>query len=238
MLLVSIHDVTPALEFSVKTLWRYCAEHEITPALLVVPNWHGEWPLGAHPGFVAWLRQCAAGGAEVILHGARHDEQGLPRSWRDARRAWGRTAREGEFLTLSREAAFDRIWDGLATLRELDLAPLGFVPPAWLMREEAHLAVRDAGLRFSEDEQTVRVFPSGQRFRAPAVRWSGRTPLRAHASAWVADGRWMLQRSERLIRLALHPQDLEHPATECSVLEALDRWPAVHPPTRYAALLD
>ena len=46
-LLVSIHDVSPALEAPVRALWDLCQSLGITPALLVVPDWHGEWPLGA-----------------------------------------------------------------------------------------------------------------------------------------------------------------------------------------------
>jgi uncharacterized protein len=55
-LLVSIHDVTPALAPAVERLWALCAERRIVPALLVVPNWHGEWDLSRHPEFVRWLR--------------------------------------------------------------------------------------------------------------------------------------------------------------------------------------
>jgi len=238
MLLVSIHDVTPALERPVQTLWRYCTDRGIVPALLVVPNWHGAWPLKAYSTFVEWLHDCSARGADLVLHGERHDEHGLPRGWRDVVRAWGRTAREGEFLTFSRQAALNRIRGGLDALHEIGLTAMGFVPPGWLMRSDAQLAVQDAGLRFTEDSTTLLVFPRRRRLRAPAVRWSARSPLRARASKWVATLRWELQRDEQLVRLALHPQDLSHPATERSLLEALDRWPTIHTSVRYAALVD
>jgi len=89
-LLVSIHDVTPALAEGVARLWALCAERGVRPALLVVPDWHGEWPLEAHPAFVAWLRARAGEGAEIVLHGERHDEVGLPRRFADELRAWVR----------------------------------------------------------------------------------------------------------------------------------------------------
>jgi predicted deacetylase len=60
MLLVSIHDVTPALESRVLKLWELCSSHGVVPALLVVPDWHGEWPLQRHPRFVRWLLDRAA----------------------------------------------------------------------------------------------------------------------------------------------------------------------------------
>ena len=78
ILLVSIHDVTPALDERVRTLWAMCRERGVTPALLVVPNWHGEWPLEQSPAFVQWVRECAADGADVLLHGERHDDHSDP----------------------------------------------------------------------------------------------------------------------------------------------------------------
>ena len=91
-LLVSIHDVTPGARDGVARLWELCARRGVRPALLVVPDWHGEWPLEPHPAFVAWLRARAAEGAEIVLHGERHDEVGSPRAAADALRALGRTA--------------------------------------------------------------------------------------------------------------------------------------------------
>jgi predicted deacetylase len=235
-LLVSIHDVTPALAPAVERLWALCAERRVVPALLVVPNWHGEWDLARHPDFVRWLRERAAAGAEIVLHGERHDETGLSRTPGDRLRAWGRTAREGEFLGLDRTAARERIERGAALLRMLGLHPVGFIPPAWLAREEGHAAVADAGLGFSEDETGIRFFPGGRRVRSPAVRWSARGGLRPWGSVVVARGRWRLQRRMSYPRLAFHPQDLAHPAVAAELGATLDRWLGRHHPIAYEGL--
>jgi uncharacterized protein len=236
MLLVSIHDVSPALDPNVRQLWDICFHHGVTPALLVVPDWHGEWPLERYPDFVRWLRARVEQGAELVLHGERHDEAGLPRSWRDSFRAWGRTAGEGEFLTLDEAAARLRITRGLHRLRALGLEPVGFVAPAWLARDATHRAVGCAGLAFSEDSRCIRLLPSGRLIRSPVVRWSTRTPVRAWASAAVARARWNLQRRSAWPRIALHPPDLDHAATARSVERALGRWCDRHRPARYADL--
>jgi predicted deacetylase len=236
-LLVSIHDVTPALAGGVERLWELCAARDVRPALLVVPDWHGAWPLESHPDFVAWLRARAADGAEIVLHGERHDEVGLPRRLGDEFRAWGRTAREGEFLTLHEPAARERIARGRARLRALGLGPVGFVPPAWLARDEGHQAAGASGLGFSEDDAVIRLFPSGRRVSAPAVRWSARGPLRAWGSVAVARARWTFQGRAPLARIALHPQDLSHPATAASRGRTLDRWLPHHRPITYSALV-
>lgn len=235
-LLVSIHDVTPAWAPSTLALWNLCQEFGVTPALLVVPNWHGTWPLAQHAAFCHWLRRCASNDAEIFLHGERHDEVGLQRSAVDGLRALGRTAREGEFLTLDRARAGERIARGLQTLREQALSPIGFVPPAWLAREQTYTAVRDAGLTYSEDSHGVRVHARNQTLAAPAVRWSGRTTNRAHASAMVASLRWRVQRNQPLVRLALHPQDLEHPVSAKSVYKEVRRWLSLGAVGRYADL--
>lgn len=235
-LLVSIHDVTPALADGVARLWALCAGRGVKPALLVVPDWHGEWPLEAHPSFVAWLRARAAEGAEIVLHGERHDEVGLPRSLADTVRAWGRTAYEGEFLTLGEDAASERIARGLGRLRALGLEPVGFVPPAWLARDEGHRAAGGAGLAFSEDDRAIHLYPSGRRVRSPVVRWSARSPLRAVGSVAVARARWALQGRAPLPRIAFHPQDLGHPATAAALGPTLDCWLLRHAPISYTAL--
>lgn len=235
-LLVSIHDVTPALEEGVRRLWALCQAQGVRPALLVVPDWHGEWPLERHPQFVAWLRAREAEGADIVLHGERHDEAGLSRRPSDELRAWGRTAREGEFLTLDAAAAGERIGRGLARLRVLGLAPIGFVPPAWLARDEGHRAAGAAGLAFSEDDRAIRLFPSGRRIASPVVRWSARSAVRAWGSVAVARARWALQRRTAVPRIAFHPQDLGHPATAGDLAPTLARWLASHAPITYSAL--
>lgn len=234
--LVSIHDVTPALRDGAARLWDLCASRNVRPALLVVPDWHGEWPLESHPEFVAWLLARAAEGAEIVLHGERHDEVGLPRSSRDGLRAWGRTAREGEFVSLDEPAARERIGRGLDRLRRLGLEPVGFVPPAWLAREAGHRAAGRAGLGFSENDRAILLFPSGRRVPSPVVRWSARTPVRAWGSVAVARARWTLQGRAPYPRIAFHPQDLEHPVTASALAPTLDRWLARHRAITYAAL--
>jgi hypothetical protein len=236
MLLVSIHDVTPAQELNVTRLWELCAGRGVTPALLVVPNWHGEWPLEDHPQFISWLRARANEGAEIVLHGERHDEVGVGRGLRDQWRAWGRTDGEGEFLTLDALAARARMTSGLARLRELGLEPTGFVAPAWLAGEPTYEAAAAAGLTFSEDDRCVRLLRTGRRVRSPVVRWSARTPARAWGSVAVAAARWMLQRGSKWPRIAFHPRDLDHAATAVSIRRTLDRWLGRHRPGRYADL--
>mgnify|MGYP006172836271 CR=1 FL=1 len=56
---------------------------------------------------------------------------------------------------------------------------------------------------------------------------TGTSAARAHASAAVAEWRWFTQRQARVVRIALHPGDLDHPATARSLERSLERWLAV-----------
>jgi uncharacterized protein len=236
MLLVSIHDVSPAHGSAVARLWDLCLARGVTPALLVVPNWHGEWPLERYPQFVEWLLTCAAQRAELALHGERHDETGLPRRLLHRVQAWGRTNKEGEFLTLDAVGAAERLERGLRLLRRLGLEPTGFVPPAWLAQDEAYAAAAAAGFSFSEDDRSVRLLGLKKRVPSPVVRWSTRTSLRAWGSVGVAHVRSKLQVRSRYPRIALHPADLGRQSTTRSLVHTLDLWLQRHPPGRYADL--
>lgn len=234
--LVTIHDVAPPLMPKVERLWELCVARKVTPGLLVVPDWHGTAPIEGDAACVAWIRARAAEGAEIFLHGERHDEVGSPRGWQDELRAFGRTNREGEFLTLDYAAARERIDRGLGRVRALGLAPVGFVPPAWLARPDTHQAARDAGLATSEDDGAIYAFRAARVIASPVVRWSSRGALRAYGSLVQAQLRWTLQRGTGVMRIALHPADLDHPATAASVERTLDRWLGVSPAAGYASL--
>lgn len=220
-LLVSIHDVTPALRAECEALWAMCRAQDVTPALLVVPDWHGRAPLAADRAFVRWLLDRAAEGGEIFLHGERHDEAGLPRTLSDHWRAFGRTAGEGEFLTLDAAPAYERMARGAELLRGLGLDPIGFIPPAWLSRPGCWEAARRLDLRVGEDHRHVILIREDEWRVVPNLCWSGRTPVRAVVSRAVVARQARRLVPGELARVVLHPADLRHPATTAGTREVL-----------------
>jgi hypothetical protein len=228
--------VSPAFERETQLLWAACRDRDLLPALFVVPNWHGQWPLVRHPSFVRWLHQRADEGAEIFLHGERHDEQGTSRGWSDQLRAIGRTTAEGEFLTLDCGEAERRMQRGLAVFQEAGIEPIGFVAPAWLWQPHTRSVANSLGLPISEDEHAIYLLRRGTRLESPVIRWSARTAARATTSAIVARTMTWLHRRHWLMRIALHPTDLWRATTIHSAMRTIDWWRARRHPWSYSAL--
>ena len=164
------------------------------------------------------------------LHGYRHDEWESRRTLADHVRAIGRTDFEAEFISLSRTEARGRLAYGVDRLRSAGLTPTGFVPPAWLAPSWLAALAAELELPITENDRHVARHDGFGveicRLRAPAVRWSGRSAWRAHASEGVARWRRLLHDASPLVRLALHPGDLRHHVTQRSVAAELMWWSA------------
>lgn len=223
-LLTAVHDVTPAHGERLERIFALLDRLGMKQyALFVVPNWHGEWPLGEHPAFVEELRRRQASGAEIFLHGLRHDEVGQQRSvWQQLRVA-GRTASSAEFMFLPPEEAGARIDRGLEVFEACGLQPIGFVPPAWLQGPGLDGVLRERSLRITESFWNVWDVVSGIRVRAPALSWSTHRQWRSDATALIAEARKGIERGRELVRVAIHPPDVEAPVVARSVERTLRR---------------
>ena len=73
---VSIHDVSPASATELEEALAMCEDAGAMAALLVVPSFHGKWPLDRYPAFVDRLRTLQERGHEVHLHGFYHRADG------------------------------------------------------------------------------------------------------------------------------------------------------------------
>jgi hypothetical protein len=223
-LLVAIHDVTPAHADALGRIYALLERLEIARyALLVVPDWHGEWSLERHPRFVDDLLRRQAAGVEIFLHGYRHDEAGFPRSLMQHLRIAGRTAHEAEFRVIPPEEAGRRLDAGLGLFQRLGLRPQGFVPPAWLHGARARAQLRERGLRLTEGFWVISDLDEGiQRF-APALSWSSARAYRSSLTAAIAAARCRVPRLQPVVRVAIHPPDILIPVVARSVEGTLRR---------------
>ena len=212
-LVVSIHDVAPATRERVARMLAALAGLGVRScALLVVPDYHRAGPSLGKAGFVAWLQEMQAQGHEIVLHGYYH--QRARRAGESARekmitRVY--TAEEGEFYDLDFTAASRLVRAARDEFIAHGFHPGGFIAPAWLLGAEAERAVIDAGFRYTTTLRGVRDFASGEEFLSQSLVYSVRSDWRCAVSLFW--NRTLFRRLTRnpLLRLALHPPDIDHP---------------------------
>lgn len=198
--LVCIHDATPAFARETRAMIR-----DLAPVLgrrlsfAVVPDWHGEWPLAAHPDYCRLLRESAE---ELLLHGYRHQR----------RQGWGSTAlfagRCDELNGLDREATRRTVERGQRVFAEVFGEPArGFLAPAW---QQGHACLKDGTLPGLDYVLGFLSLESRTGRKIPLATWTwdcGRWGWLGHVGHGIG---WLLQSLDRGVpSLAIHPRDLE-----------------------------
>ena len=140
------------------------------------------------PGFVAWLRGAAADGAEIVLHGERHDEAGAPRGLADELRAAAAPRAKASSSPSMRRSPTRASRAGSRGSGRSGLA--GGVCSARVARRAERDRASRRGLGFSEDDRAIylatrppRGGPRAALERAQRLRARGSVP-----SPW----RWAL----------------------------------------------
>ncbi|HXI54936.1 MAG TPA: DUF2334 domain-containing protein [Polyangia bacterium] len=247
-LLASIHDVAPPHLEAARRLRDFLGERGVERAtLLAVPNFHGVHPLERAGETVRWLRERAAAGDEVCLHGGTHRQERSIGRRGDRLRSALLTAGEGECLALDPAARARLLGDGKRRLEELLGGPVyGFIAPAWLEPRGFGDDVRAAGFRWHEGSLWIESFAAGdgkaRRRYAPVIGFATRSRARLLASvAWGTLLAPILAcrppQRRPFARVALHPSDLGSPLVLATAARVLKTLQATCPPTTYQAAL-
>lgn len=238
LLLASIHDVSPRFEGEVDRLIDLLRVHVGTRmAMLVVPNHWGDAPILPGSPFATRLRDWAANGIEMFLHGFYHRDDAGHAGTGDRLRARFMTAGEGEFLGLSREQAADRLLTGRQLVegvigRSID----GFIAPAWLYGRGAMEALHDAKIPLAEDHLSVWSPATGDRLaRGPVITWASRTRLRLLSSLAAAAA--LRHAPLEVLRIGVHPPDIRHQALVRSIDKTFKSAASTRRVGRYSDLL-
>jgi hypothetical protein len=236
MLLVSIHDVSPKYTGEIDRLAAVVEARTGAGrfAMLVVPDHWDEAPIAGDRAFQRRLRDWAASGAEMFVHGWSHrdpDPKGFG--------AKHMTAGEGEFSALGRAEALRRMIAARKVVEDAIGRPTaGFIAPAWLYSQGAREALADAGFPLAEDHLRVLHPPSGRVLaRGPVITWATRTPLRKASSLLAAAMLRRLLAPLPTVRLAVHPADTHHPETMASIEATLGSLLPRRRPARYSELV-
>jgi predicted deacetylase len=213
VVVISLHDVAPATLEQSRAWLGHVEARGLRATLLVVPGpWRDE-RLDGDPAFAEWLHAARRDGHELSLHGWEHRGVTVPRSvalsptLTAGRRLYGRIAARGcgEFHELGRVEAKQRLRMGRAALAGLGIETVGFTPPGWLIsRGSVHDLQRETTLRIPAVSHRP-----GSAIAAPAAKVT---------QGFVAHR----VRTGRPVRIALHPDDLTHPALVAATERMLD----------------
>ena len=197
---VCIHDATPAYARETRAMLR-----DLAPllgrsvSLGVVPDWHAQWPLTAHPDYCRLVRESSE---ELLLHGCFHQRRrgGGPATWL--------AGRSDEMNGLDAEDTRRIVEHGQRVFTEAFGEPArGFVAPAWQRGHVRFSNVNALGLDhvlgyFALEASAGRKVPLAT-WTWDCGRW-GWLGYIGHGIGWLSQS---LNRGVPI--LAIHPRDLE-----------------------------
>lgn len=221
-LVVSLHDVAPATARQTEGWLAALDRRGIPVSLLVIP---GEWrgrSLCSDAGFVRFVADRAAAGDEIVQHGWRHAAGVDGHGWRSlAQRAVCRGA--GEFAAVSEQSALLRLRAGRGAMRQAGLEAAGFTAPGWLHSPGTVKALVSMGFRYTTTHFGVLDLRRGTSIGGLALSNRPGSAAAGIASQLMLRTSRLVSRTGGLVRIALHPDDLDHPGLADSTLTAIDR---------------
>lgn len=237
-LCVVLHDVAPQTWDAYRPFAAFADRLGVPLTLLVVPDFHHAGDLHRHPRFVSALDARLARGDEIALHGYFHADdlplRGDPVDF-FMRRVY---TREAEFYRLDASAARERLHRGLDLFTGLGWQPAGFVAPAWLLGDGARAALQGLPLRYTSSPGTLIDLRLGRTHPAPGLVWSARSRWRRGLSQRVNLALLRRHRGAALLRLGLHPVDMQHAAARRFWTDTLTQLLACRIPLTKSTWLD
>ena len=213
-LVVSVHDVSPRTRPACERILAEVSALGVEScSLLVIPDHHHRGHFFDDAAFCTWLRERARRGHEVVIHGYFHQ-----RARRDGESAIQKmttrvyTADEGEFYDIDRATARELVTQARDEFQKIGLDPRGFIAPAWLLGAEAEAVLREVKIEYTTRLGSVLDLRTNTTHRSQSLVWSVRSAWRRVTSrVWNA---FLFQRlaNRPLMRISIHPVDIEHAA--------------------------
>ncbi len=214
-LIISFHDLHPGSWECCRQFMERCRSYGVNSlSLLLVPQYHGQPPFTENKAFVSWLKEVSDEGYEICLHGYYHKADNISGGFREQFMAKYYTSGEGEFFQISENQARRRVTDGLKLFEKSKLPVYGFTAPAWLISAEAKQVLIKSGFLYNTLWGSVELLQSGDSIRASTLVYGSRNIChRIVSRIWIPFFfRW--NRKDPILRLAVHPNDFQHPAIE------------------------
>jgi predicted deacetylase len=208
-LIVSLHDFHPGSHQAIKNQIDTLTDWGVRNfSILVVPHFHHQKQLKDHAVSLAYLGERQAANDDLVVHGYYHDRVGQG----GGSFFWTKlyTANEAEFLDLSDGEVRHRLTRALALWEEQGWKPEGFIAPAWLMPEEQDVILKRMNftyttrLKYFQNLRTLKITATQSLCYSTRAKWRRDVSL-----CW---NKWLFARllkSRDVIRLSLHPHDLQ-----------------------------
>jgi uncharacterized protein len=213
-LVVSLHDVSPRTRPACERILAELGSLGISAtSLLLIPDHHHRGHFLDDAMFCEWLRGLAGKGHETIIHGYFHQRarrEGETPIAQAMTRIY--TADEGEFYDLDRATARDLVAKARDEFCGIGLDPHGFIAPAWLLGAEAEAALRELGIGYTTLLGSVVDFKRDASHRSQSLAWSVRSAWRRAVSRMWNALLFRRLATNPLMRISIHPVDIEHPA--------------------------
>jgi len=214
-LIVSLHDAHPGSQGQIAEQVAFLATYGITcSSILVVPEFHHGGSIAENTEFCGTISGWQAQGHELVLHGYFHDRLESPPE-KLSTVFWTRlyTNREAEFLDLPPETARQRLERGRAIFESQGWCGRGFVAPAWLMASGLTNLLAEMGFAYTTRVgEIIPLLPGLNQLKTSrSLCYSTRAGWRRFASGVWNKYLYGRLRDTDLIRLSLHPRDLEFP---------------------------
>jgi predicted deacetylase len=226
---VAFHDITPIhLEFISTGLnvLKNCGVEKLT--CLWVPNFHEKCKAANAGNELAELFNDFSFQYEWILHGYTHLDSGLAQEQNTKKEEWQRkhlTGNEGEFLSIGKEEAQERIKLGLSEFKSyFNKSPEGFVAPAWLYRKtELPEILKNEDFSWTENHNEIVDLKNNRCIAAPVISWVTRSFVLQQGALFVCPILALKHSKAPLLRIAVHPRDFAFSSTTKSIERLLGK---------------
>jgi predicted deacetylase len=228
--LISLHDVTPfhleRLQHA-ENLLKELGIEKVT--YLFIPDYHSRTPTlrpAESKAYRIWINQKRPFQIQWVLHGYTHKGPGAMTTSRLSAIARLKnrflTANEAEFLHLDRLGTLERIQQGRRSfVRHLEVTPEGFIAPAWLYNEHLFACLKELGFLFTENHRRIQLLSRSRYLYAPVITWATRTLWRKYSSQLICPVLSRIWSGQKVIRIAMHPFDFDHPSTVASIRKVI-----------------
>jgi len=223
-LVVAVHDICPEFEPQFQT-WRTLLDRwgVRRRSLAVIPFYGGKTRVAQSKTLVLALAEEVRNGSEILLHGYTHVSSGAFTGLVDRARDRWTTQGCAEFALPGAGEGRRLIGKGLGELQPLVPKPIrGFIPPGWWLNSAIAAELPGMGLSFFTSTFGVHDLRRGVCLRTPVV--VGLPQSRGVPAALLRGFCFRiipaLVRDRGILRIALHPYDLDNPRFMCDV-EAL-----------------